>query len=100
MSNHPDYQTVTFPYDCREDRDAAALDESREKFQTALARGLAEATEEQDRQAYLAIGDAFARFASLLDQPSSENAILLEGNPLSQAFNQVRELMVAMQQDA
>ncbi len=84
----------------REDRDAAALDESREKFQTALARGLAEATEEQDRQAYLAIGDAFARFASLLDQPSSENAILLEGNPLSQAFNQVRELMVAMQQDA
>ncbi|MGE6530402.1 KinB sensor domain-containing domain [Pseudomonas sp. NPDC077382] len=84
----------------REERDSAALNESREVFMSALARGMASATEEQDRQAYEAIGDAYTRFALQLETPSNLNATLLEDNPLSQSFNRVRELMVDMQQAA
>lgn len=84
----------------RQERNAEALDESREVFQAALARGLADTTEEADRQAYLAIGEAYALFISELERPSNQNATLLDDNPLSQSFNQVRELMVDMQQGA
>ena len=84
----------------REDRDSAAFSESRGAFQTALSQGLSEASEEHDRQAYQAIGDAYASFINELEAPSSLNWTLLEDNALSQSFNRVRELMVDMQQSA
>ena len=84
----------------REDRDTEALDASRKVFLSALARGMADAPDEQDRKAYEAIGDAYTRFAVQLETPSNLNATLLEDNPLSQSFNRVRELMVDMQQAA
>ncbi|WP_407293400.1 KinB sensor domain-containing domain [Stutzerimonas zhaodongensis] len=84
----------------REERDMDALAQSREVFLDALARGMAEANDEQDRKAYEAIGDSYTRFAVQLETPSNLNATLLEDNPLSQSFNRVRELMVDMQQAA
>lgn len=84
----------------RRDRNTDALAESRDLFQRALERGLAETTDEADRQAYLAIGEAYSRFTRELENPSNQNATLLDDNPVSQSFNQVRGLMVDMQQSA
>ncbi len=84
----------------REDRDNNALAESRSVFQTALSRGLSQAARPNDRQAYQAIGAAYARFINELESPSNLNWSLLEDNALSQSFNHVRELMVDMQQSA
>lgn len=84
----------------REERDSTAFAESRGVFQTALSRGLSQAARPADRQAYEAIGDAYARFLHELEMPSELNWSLLEDNALSQSFNHVRELMVDMQQAA
>jgi len=84
----------------REERDGAAFAESREVFQTALSRGLSQATEATDQQAYRAIGEAYASFINELETPASLNWTLLEDNALSQSFNRVRELMVEMQHSA
>lgn len=69
-------------------------------FQTALSRGLSQATEATDQQAYRAIGEAYASFINELETPASLNWTLLEDNALSQSFNRVRELMVEMQHSA
>ncbi|MCQ4307125.1 ATP-binding protein [Pseudomonas stutzeri] len=84
----------------REERDGAAFAESSEVFQTALSRGLSQATEATDQQAYRAIGEAYASFINELETPASLNWTLLEDNALSQSFNRVRELMVEMQHSA
>ncbi|MCG6541190.1 ATP-binding protein [Pseudomonas sp. KSR10] len=84
----------------REKRDNAALAESRSAFQAALSQGLSQAARPADREAYRAIGDAYARFIDELQTPANLNWSLLEDNALSQAFNHVRELMVDMQQSA
>ncbi len=84
----------------REERDSTAFGESRQVFQTALSRGLAQATDAADRQAYQTIGEAYANFTDQLQTPASLDLTLLEDNALSQSFNHVRELMVEMQQSA
>lgn len=84
----------------RGQRDDAALTEARTSFQAALAQGLSQAARSDDRHAYQAIGEAYARLTDELDAPSAPQASLLEDNALSQAFNHVRELMVDMQQSA
>ncbi len=84
----------------RGQRDDAALTEARTSFQAALAQGLSQAARSDDRHAYQAIGEAYARLTDELDAPSTPQASLLEDNALSQAFNHVRELMVDMQQSA
>ena len=84
----------------RGQRDDDALTEARTSFQAALAQGLSQAARPDDRHAYQAIGEAYARFTDELDAPSAPQASLLEDNALSQAFNHVRELMVDMQQSA
>ena len=84
----------------REERDSEALAASRQVFQTALAKGMAEAADEDDRQAFQAIGRAYSAFLNELQMPDNLNWSLLEDNALSQSFNQVRERMVAMQQSA
>lgn len=84
----------------REERDSTAFAQSREVFQTALSRGLSQASEATERQAYQAIGEAYASFVNELEKPASRNWTLLEDNALSQSFNHVRELMVEMQQSA
>ncbi len=84
----------------RGQRDDDALTEARTSFQAALAQGLSQAARPDDRHAYQAIGEAYARLTDELDAPSTPQASLLEDNALSQAFNHVRELMVDMQQSA
>ncbi len=84
----------------RGQRDDAALTEARTSFEAALAQGLSQAARSDDRHAYQAIGEAYARLTDELDAPSTPQASLLEDNALSQAFNHVRELMVDMQQSA
>jgi len=84
----------------RAERDSAALAQTRHTFQTALSRGISQAPRLEDRQAYQAIGDAYARFINELETPTSRNWTLLEDNALTQSFNRVRELMVDMQQSA
>ena len=84
----------------RGQRDDDALTEARTSFQAALAQGLSQAARPDDRHAYQAIGEAYARFTDELDAPSAPQASLLEDNALSQAFNHVRELTVDMQQSA
>lgn len=84
----------------RGQRDDAALTEARTSFQAALAQGLSQAARSDDRHAYQAVGEAYARLTDELDAPSTPQASLLEDNALSQAFNHVRELMVDMQQSA
>jgi NtrC-family two-component system sensor histidine kinase KinB len=84
----------------REERDSKALAETRGVFQTALSRGLSEAPRPADRQAYQAIGDAYASFIDEVETPANLNWTLLEENALSQSFNRVRTLMVDMQQSA
>ncbi len=84
----------------REQYNSEALDESSQTFRNALAKGLAEASQESDYQSYQAIGDAYASFLNELQSASTTKLTLLEDNTLSQSFNQVRELMVAMQQNA
>ncbi|MGK9066932.1 KinB sensor domain-containing domain [Stutzerimonas chloritidismutans] len=84
----------------RTDRDNAALDEPRQAFETALARGLAEAADEASRDDYRAIEQAYAAFLAMLEAPAAQALTLLEDNGLRRAFNRVRSLMVDMQQDA
>lgn len=84
----------------RGQRDDAALTEARTSFQAALAQGLSQAARSDDRHAYQAVGEAYARLTDELDAPSTPQASLLEDNALSQAFNHVRELMVDMQPSA
>jgi len=84
----------------RENRDSEALAQSREVFQTALAKGIAGSANEADRQAFQTIGNAYAVFLNELQMPNNLQWTLLEDNALSQSFNYVRELMVEMQQSA
>jgi len=58
------------------------------------------ARNDEDRQAFQSIASAYASFLLVLDAPRSQGWTLLEENELSQAFNQVRTLMVDMQQSA
>ena len=84
----------------REQYDSAAIEETSQTLQKALAKGLAEAAQEGDYQRYQDIGNAYADFLRELKSSSDTNLNLLEDNRLSQAFNHVRELMVAMQEHA
>src|SRR5690606_36696551 len=84
----------------RENHDSEALAQSREVFQSALAKGMAEASNETDRRAFQTIGNAYSAFLNELQMPGSLHWTLLEDNALSQSFNHVRELMVEMQQSA
>ncbi|MBA1274974.1 KinB sensor domain-containing domain [Stutzerimonas azotifigens] len=81
--------------------DPSALAEVREAFQTTLARGISEAPEQLDQQTFERIGEAYARFTQAAEAPNSDALSLFEdGNHLSQAFNDVRNLMADMQQAA
>jgi len=81
--------------------DPAALAEVREAFQTTLDKGISEAPEQLDQQTFARIGEAYARFTRIAEAPNSDALRLFEdGNQLSQAFNDVRNLMADMQQAA
>ena len=82
----------------RDQDNREAFEEVSQTLQSALNKGLAEATQEADYQRYQAISEAYAAFLTELN--ASQNLTLLEDNQLSQSFNRVRELMVAMQQNA
>ncbi len=84
----------------REQYNSEALTEVSQTFQSALTKGLAEPEQESDYQRYQAISDAYTSFINELQSASGTDLTLLEDNKLSQSFNQVRELMVAMQQNA
>lgn len=77
-----------------------ALEPLSQSFQQTLERGIAEASDEADRQAFQAVASAYASFLQQVDSASNQNLTLLEDNPLSQAFNQVRSLMTDMQRTA
>ncbi|RRU76439.1 PAS domain-containing sensor histidine kinase [Stutzerimonas xanthomarina] len=77
-----------------------ALEPLSQAFQQTLERGIAEASDEADRQAFQAVASAYASFLQQVDSASNQNLTLLEDNPLSQAFNQVRSLMTDMQRTA
>ncbi len=77
-----------------------ALEPLSQSFQQTLERGIAEAGDEADRQAFQAVASAYASFLQQVDSASNQNLTLLEDNPLSQAFNQVRSLMTDMQRTA
>ncbi|MGK9046435.1 PAS domain-containing protein [Stutzerimonas chloritidismutans] len=77
-----------------------ALQPLSQSFQQTLERGIAEASDEADRQAFQAVASAYASFLQQVDSASNQNLTLLEDNPLSQAFNQVRSLMTDMQRTA
>ena len=77
-----------------------ALEPLSQSFQQSLERGIAEASDEADRQAFQAVASAYASFLQQVDAARNQNLTLLEDNPLSQAFNQVRSLMTDMQRTA
>ena len=77
-----------------------ALEPLSQSFQQTLERGIAEASDEADRQAFQAVASAYASFLQQVDAARNQNLTLLEDNPLSQAFNQVRSLMTDMQRTA
>ncbi len=77
-----------------------ALEPLSQSFQQTLERGIAEASDEADRQAFQAVASAYASFLQQVDSARNQNLTLLEDNPLSQAFNQVRSLMTDMQRTA
>ncbi len=77
-----------------------ALQPLSQSFQQTLERGIAEASDEADRQAFQAVASAYASFLQQVDAARNQNLTLLEDNPLSQAFNQVRSLMTDMQRTA
>ena len=81
-------------------RRSDALEPLSQSFQQTLERGIAEASDEADRQAFQAVASAYASFLQQVDAASNQNLTLLEDNPLSQAFNQVRSLMTDMQRTA
>jgi NtrC-family two-component system sensor histidine kinase KinB len=83
-----------------EDHNLDALDAVRQTFQQTLERGIAEASDDTDRQAFQAVASAYARFIEELDAARHQSWTLLEDNSLSQAFNQVRTLMSDMQRAA
>ncbi len=83
-----------------EDHNVDALDAVRQTFQQTLERGIAEASDDADRQAFQAVASAYARFIEELDAARHQSWTLLEDNSLSQAFNQVRSLMTDMQSAA
>ncbi|MDH2243382.1 ATP-binding protein [Pseudomonas sp. GD03909] len=83
-----------------DDSQGEALDSLRQSFQQTLERGIAEASDEADRQAFQAVASAYASFLQQVNSASNQNLTLLEDNPLSQAFNQVRSLMTDMQRTA
>ena len=83
-----------------EDHNVDALDAVRQTFQQTLERGIAEASDDADRQAFQAVASAYARFIEELDAARHQSWTLLEDNSLSQAFNQVRSLMSDMQRAA
>ncbi|KGK85237.1 PAS domain-containing sensor histidine kinase [Stutzerimonas degradans] len=84
----------------RDHRDHESLGAARAAFQSSLERGMQSARNDEDRQAFQSIASAYASFLLVLDAPRSQGWTLLEENELSQAFNQVRTLMVDMQQSA
>ncbi|MGY4822999.1 KinB sensor domain-containing domain [Stutzerimonas kunmingensis] len=77
-----------------------ALEPLSQSFQQTLERGIAEASDEADRQTFQTIASAYASFLQQVDASANQNLTLLEDNPLSQAFNQVRSLMTDMQRTA
>ncbi len=77
-----------------------ALEPLSQTFQQTLERGIAEASDEADRQTFQTIASAYASFLQQVDASANQNLTLLEDNPLSQAFNQVRSLMTDMQRTA
>ncbi|WP_278349653.1 KinB sensor domain-containing domain [Stutzerimonas kunmingensis] len=81
-------------------RRSDALEPLSQSFQQTLERGIAEASDEADRQAFQAVASAYASFLQQVDAARNQNLTLLEDNPLSQAFNQVRSLMTDMQRTA
>ncbi len=81
-------------------RRSDTLEPLSQSFQQTLERGIAEASDEADRQAFQAVASAYASFLQQVDAASNQNLTLLEDNPLSQAFNQVRSLMTDMQRTA
>ncbi|WP_421682924.1 PAS domain-containing protein [Stutzerimonas urumqiensis] len=84
----------------RQERDRGALDESRQAFEQTLARGIAQAPDERDRAAYREIAQAYADFIGQIETPQGLRWTLTEESELSRSFNQVRLLMVDMQQSA
>ncbi|MDC6668212.1 HAMP domain-containing protein, partial [Leclercia adecarboxylata] len=83
-----------------DDSQGEALDSLRQSFQQTLERGIAEAKDDTDRQAFQAIASAYASFLQQVDASRHQRLSLLDDNPLSQAFNQVRSLMTEMQRAA
>lgn len=83
-----------------EDHNLYALEAVRQTFQQTLERGIAEASDDADRQAFKAVASAYASFLEEVEAARHQSWTLLEDNSLSQAFNQVRSLMTEMQRAA
>jgi NtrC-family two-component system sensor histidine kinase KinB len=83
-----------------EDHNLDALEAVRQTFQQTLERGIAEASDDADRQAFKAVASAYASFLEEVEAARHQSWTLLEDNSLSQAFNQVRSLMTEMQRAA
>ncbi|MBE7374204.1 KinB sensor domain-containing domain [Pseudomonas lopnurensis] len=83
-----------------EQRNDEALAPVRQAFQQTLERGIAEATDDGDHQAFQEIASAYADFLEELNASSHLNWTLLEDNALSQSFNRVRGLMADMQRSS
>ncbi len=83
-----------------DENNSQALEPLRQTFQQTLERGIAEARDDADRQAFQAIASAYASFLQQVDLPGRQDLTLLEDNPLSQSFNQLRGLMTDMQRTA
>ena len=71
-----------------DENNSQALEPLRQTFQQTLERGIAEARDDADRQAFQAIASAYASFLQQVDLPGRQDLTLLEDNPLSQSFNQ------------
>jgi len=80
-----------------DDNRSEALAPLRQSFQQTLERGIAEANDDVDRQAFRAVASAYAAFLQQVEASRHQNLTLLEDNPLSQSFNKVRGLMTDMQ---
>lgn len=80
-----------------DDNRSEALAPLRQSFQQTLERGIAEANDDVDRQAFRAVASAYAAFLQQIEASRHQNLTLLEDNPLSQSFNKVRGLMTDMQ---
>ncbi|MBT8767418.1 KinB sensor domain-containing domain [Metapseudomonas boanensis] len=80
--------------------DLPALEQSQQQFLTALEEGSRSAQDAQARAGFERIAAAYRDFLEVVAQPASMRWTLLDDNDFSQAFNQVRQHMMALQTQA